>query len=168
MKVVEVLKNDTNVMETHIFGDICVPQALADYTFPAFSGYFMTIRLDEYAFKGVSEGYLYIFLDLLGYYSEDYGEYSMVPMAFYSKDEPTEIFDDFNEENAPEFKEMKKMYMLEDGKGIEIDKDTITITDKAILDFFLNFDDDIKEVRFVFNHDLKENSFNEGVFKIIK
>lgn len=168
MKAIKVIKDDNNVFETHILGDVAVPASLADYEFPGFSCYFMTIRLDEYPFLNKNEGYLYIFFDLLGYFSEEYGEYSLVPMAYYSNVEPSIIFDDINEANKDEFKGFENMYMLDDGEGITIDGNIIRFTDKNLIDFFSNFDNDIKAVRLEFNNPLKENGFSEGVFKIEK
>lgn len=168
MKAIKVLKNDNNVFETHILGDVAVPEALADYEFPGFSCYFMTIRLDEYPFLNKSEGYLYIFFDLLGYYSEEYGEYSLVPMAYYSTADPTIILDDINEDNKDELKGIDNMYMLDSGDGVEIKDNVIRFTDPNLIDFFLSFDNDIKAIRLEFNNPLKENGFSEGVFKIEK
>lgn len=167
MKAVLTKKNEDNIYQTHIFGDVVVPNTLADYTFPGSAAYFMTINLDEYNFMGLDGGYLYIFLDLLGYFEEDYGEYALVPMAYYSKEKQDVIFDDFNEENYSEFLELKDMYLLDDGDGISFESNKIKISDKNIIEFFLHFDDDIKEIYFEFN-DIKENKFNEGIFKIIK
>lgn len=167
MKTILTEKNDINILETHIFGDVVVPSSLENYTFPSSAAYFMTINLDEYSFMGLDGGSLYIFLDLLGYFSEDYGEYALVPMAYYSKEKPTIIFDDFNEENYNEFSELKKMYMLDNGEGISFESNNIKISDKDIIEFFLHFDDDIEEVSFEFG-EILENKFNEGIFKIKK
>ncbi len=167
MKTVLVQKDENNILETHIFGDVIVPQSLEDYTFPGSGVYFMTINLEEYNFNGLDEGRLYIFLDLLGYFSEDYGEYALVPMAYYSKEKPLIIFDDFNEDNYSEFSELKDFYLLDDGEGISFEENKIKISDKNIIEFFLHFDDDIKEVYFIFD-EMKENKFNEGIFKIVK
>lgn len=168
MKCVLTKKDDNNVFLTHILGDVAVPKRLEDYEFPGFSAFFMTINLEEYGFKNKRVGYVYIFLDLLGYFSEEYGEYSLVPMIYYSTEEPDVIFDDINEENEKEFKGFDKMYLLEAGSGVDILEDTIVFTDKNMIDFFSNFDNDIKSVRFEFKNDLKINGFSEGVFKIEK
>lgn len=166
MKLVEVLKNDNNVFESHILGDPAVGGRLLDYTFPGFSGFFGMIRLDEYNFLGHDEGYLYIFLDLLGYYSEEYGEYSLVPMFYYTKDIPTDILDDFNEDNL-ELEGINKMYMLDSGNGFDITDGKIIITDCNLLKFFSNFDNDIKSV-ILSTEEISLNKFSEGIFKIIK
>lgn len=166
MKAIKVIKNETNLQETHILGDLCATDKLCDYEFPAFSGFYAYIRLDEYNMLGIDNGHLFIFLDLLGYYSEEYGEYSLVPMAYYTNDELTTIFDSFNEENKLD--DIDSMYMLDDGEGIEINSDgSIKITDESLLKFFLNFDNDIKEVDLFINK-LTENKFEECGFKIKK
>ena len=36
MKAIKVIKDDNNVFETHILGDVAVPASLADYEFPGF------------------------------------------------------------------------------------------------------------------------------------
>lgn len=168
MKAIEVEKNENNIFETHILGDVAVPLCLADYEFPGFSCYFMTIRLDEYPFMGKEEGNLYIFFDLLGYYSEEYGEYSLVPMLYYSKDYPDTILDNINEADYEELDGIDKMYMLEPGDGIEISDNVIRFTDPSLIKFFENFDNEIKAVKLVFNTPVVENGFTEGVFKIEK
>lgn len=166
MKPIRVIKDDNNILESHILGDFAADSFLADYEFPGFSGFYAYLRLDEYNIRGIDEGHLFIFLDLLGYYSEEYGEYSLVPMIYYTKDELEYIIDDFNEANA-ELQDIASMYMLDDGQGFEIDNDTIRITSPELLKFFMSFDNDIKEVNIYIN-EIKENGFATGGFKIIK
>jgi len=166
MKLVKVDYNENNLIQTHIFGDPVIPQALEDYEFPGFAAFFGMIRLDEYPMCGKNEGNLYIFLDLSGYYSEEYGEYSMVPMAYYSKDNPEIIFDNFNEMNE-DIKGFENIYMLDNGKGFDINDGIIEMYDEVLLDFFKNFTDDLKKAVFGFE-ELELNKFNEGFFNIIK
>ncbi len=166
MKLIKVDYNENNLTQTHIFGDPVIPQRLEDYEFPGFSAFFGMIRLDEYPMCGIDSGNLYIFLDLSGYYSEEYGEYSMVPMAYYSKEDPAIIFDSFNEFNDG-IKGFDSIYMLDKGEGFNIKDGIIEMTDKVLLEFFRNFTDDLKKAVFGFD-ELKENTFNEGFFNIIK
>ncbi len=168
MKAIEVEKNENNIFETHILGDVAIPSHLADYEFPGFSCYFMTIRLDEYPFMSTNCGNIYIFFDLLGYYSEEYGEYSLVPMLYYSKENPDTILDNINEADYSELDGIDKMYLLSCGEGIEIGDNVVRFTDPNLIKFFENFDNDIKAVRLEFNTPMVENKFTEGVFKIEK
>lgn len=167
MKSVKVIKNDDNIFETHILGDVAVTEKLADYEFPGFSGFYAFIRLDEYPMLGIDSGYMYIFLDLLGYYSEEYGEYSLVPMVYYTKEAPSIIFDGFNEANS-DLTDIDSMYMLDDGSGFEIkDNGEIRINDADLLKFFSSFDNDIKEV-LIKVLDIREDKFSEAAFNIFK
>lgn len=165
MKIKEVEKNDNIAISTHFFGDVAVNEKLCEYTFPGVAAFFCQINLAEHNMLGHTEGMIYIFLDLSGYYSEEYGEYALLPIVYYTKDKITDILDDFNESHDLDY--INKSFILEDGEGVEMEKDRLIITDNYLLNFFSNFDNDLKKVEIVLDK-IKENTFNEGIFKIFK
>lgn len=164
MKLFKINKDEINY-STHILGDPYLSDNLADYTYPFEAMFFAQINLLEYEILGLNEGFLYIFFDLSGYYSDEFGEYSFLPMAYYTLDNPTIILDDFNENHN--LKGIKETYILKKGEGFDINNGIITISDGNILPFFMNFDNDIKKVMIEFTN-IKLNEFNEGNFKIEK
>ena len=165
MKAIKTIMDEDNVFMTHVFKDLVVNEALASYTFPSVAFFFSQIRLEEYNILNHNNGMLYVFFDLSGYYSEEYGEYSLVPMIYYTNDLTNIILDDFNEMH--DLDNCLDMYLLDGGIGFDITDDSLVIKDLNLLKFFLNFDNDIKKV-IIEIKELKENKFTEGVFKIIK
>lgn len=165
MKLKEVEKNDVTAISTHFFGDVAVSKNLSEYTFPGVAAFLCQIDLKEYNILGQNEGMLYIFLDLSGFYSEEYGEYALLPIIYYSKDLLTDILDDFNEYQELDF--IDKTFSLCAGEGLEIKEDRLIITDEYLIKFFSNFDNNINRVEIIINK-LNENTFSEGIFKIYK
>lgn len=163
MRLIKVEKNESNLYETHVLGDPSVNEYLADYTYPGEALFFMQIKLNEYSICGLNEGVLYIFFDLSGYYSEDYNELSLCPMAYHIMDNNEYILDDFNE--GHDIDGCDTMYILDKGEGIEIENNSIIITDKSLLEFFLNFTTEVKRVSLSFEK-IETNSFCEGVFEL--
>ena len=163
MKLIKANKDEYNLYKTHVLGDPSVNEFLADYTYPGEALFFMQINLSEYNFCGLDEGVLYVFFDLSGYYSEEYNELSLCPMAYHITDSYEYILDDFNEGHDIEGYDV--MYLLDKGEGIEIDENSIIIIDNNLLDFFLNFTQKVNKVTLSFEK-IEHNRFCEGIFKI--
>lgn len=165
MKFINVEENDDFIFKTHFFGSVAVSKTLSEYTFPYEAFFLGQIDLKKYNIKNLNEGFLYIFLDLSGYYSEEYGEYSLLPIIYYDKGNISEILDDFNEHHDLDYTD--NFYLVDDGDGLLIENDKLVISDKEILKFFMNFDNDIKYVEIGIN-EVCENKFKDGEFKIFK